>query len=229
VTVNGDAHACGAVLVAAGPWTPEVVDPSGGWRPIAHVWGAVAEVRLPRPPRRVVEEAGVSRLALGGDATPSLFSLVTASGVSSVGSTFTAAPPDAESLAPELLRRGAAFVPALAGAQVVGTRACARPQSLDGRPLIGPVAGVGGLHVLAGHGPWGISLGPATARLAAAAILDPAAPPPTELAAGRGGTGAEVAGPSAPPTPAAAPAGRRGDGPHRRGGRPGAIRRRCRR
>jgi len=33
-------------------------------------------------------------------------------------------------------------------------------------------------YVCAGHGPWGISVGPATARIVAAAILGHAAPPP---------------------------------------------------
>ena len=45
------------------------------------------------------------------------------------------------------------------------------PVSLDGRPLVGPAEGVDGLWVAAGHGPWGISTGPATARLAADALL----------------------------------------------------------
>jgi glycine/D-amino acid oxidase-like deaminating enzyme len=54
----------------------------------------------------------------------------------------------------------------------VRTRVCARPQSFDGRPLIGPVPGREGLFVCAGHGPWGISTGPASAALVARLILD---------------------------------------------------------
>ena len=50
-------------------------------------------------------------------------------------------------------------------------RACARPQSMDGRPLIGVVPGIERLVVAAGNGAWGISTGPATARLAAGAVL----------------------------------------------------------
>jgi glycine/D-amino acid oxidase-like deaminating enzyme len=61
---------------------------------------------------------------------------------------------------------------------------CARPQSIDGRPLIGPVGGIAGLYVCAGHGPWGISTGPASAAIAARAVLDGTIPPP-ELAAAR--------------------------------------------
>ena len=67
---------------------------------------------------------------------------------------------------------------------------CARPLSLDGRPLVGRVPGTEGLWVAAGHGPWGISTGPASGRLladlldgrvAAPPALDPRrfAPPPS--------------------------------------------------
>jgi glycine/D-amino acid oxidase-like deaminating enzyme len=60
-------------------------------------------------------------------------------------------------------------------------RRCARPLSPDGRPLLGPVAGIEGLHVASGHGPWGVTLGPASAELVAAAVLDPAAVIAAEL------------------------------------------------
>ena len=55
---------------------------------------------------------------------------------------------------------------------------------MDGRPFIGPVPGVADLFVCAGHGPWGISTGPASAALAARAVLD-GTRPPAELAANR--------------------------------------------
>jgi glycine/D-amino acid oxidase-like deaminating enzyme len=42
---------------------------------------------------------------------------------------------------------------------------------------VGEVEGVEGLWVAAGHGPWGISTGPATARLAVDAILSGRAVP----------------------------------------------------
>ena len=62
-------------------------------------------------------------------------------------------------------------MPSLAQADVVGLRACARPQSFDGRPLLGELPGQAGLWVAAGHGPWGISTGPATARVLVDALL----------------------------------------------------------
>ena len=174
--------AAGSVLIAAGAWTPQVVDPSHEWRPIVPVWGVVVEIALAEQPRHVLEEAGVEEVA--ANATGSLFSLVPSAGTAALGSTFLAEEPDPDAWVRALREAGARFVPALAGAEAVRTRACPRPQSLDGRPLVGPVDGIEGLWVAAGHGPWGISAGPATARLAADAMLR-GAEIPAALAAGR--------------------------------------------
>ncbi len=180
------------VLVAAGPWTPSIVDPPGGWRPIAPVWGVNVEVALEAPPRSVAEQVGVETIATeapGGDAgVPSIFSLVTAAGSSSLGSTFLPEEPDAAAIAPLLHARGSRFVPAIAEAPIVSVRACARPQSADGRPLIGPIPWLEGVFVCAGHGPWGISLGPGSARLIADLILGRDAAIPPELGPDRFGT-----------------------------------------
>ena len=70
---------------------------------------------------------------------PFTFSMVTAEGVSTVGSTFLPSAPDPEALAPQLVVHAARFVPALSGAAIVRSRVCARPQSIDGRPFIGAV------------------------------------------------------------------------------------------
>jgi D-hydroxyproline dehydrogenase subunit beta len=197
VLAGGQHCAAGAVLVAAGPWAPEVIDPTLAWRPIVPVWGVVVDVRMDDPPRHVIEEAGVEDVAGGGERVPegeslrsraprarptTLFSLVPADSVA-LGSTFLAEEPDPATWAGVLRRAGERFVPALGRARVEGARACARPQSLDARPLVGPARGVDGLWIAAGHGPWGISTGPATARLVADALLGRAAVPPTLAAA----------------------------------------------
>lgn len=169
----------GAVVVAAGPWTPEIIDPSGRWCPIRPVWGVVAEVDLVSPPLHVLEEAEIDDTIEPGSAGPAAtdasdgfaFSLVTAGGRSVLGSTFLETEPNPDALVPEIRRRGARFVPALADAPVIGTRLCARPQSADGRPLVGRVPWLEGLYVVAGHGPWGISTAPGTARLLADLVL----------------------------------------------------------
>jgi glycine/D-amino acid oxidase-like deaminating enzyme len=173
VLAAGVRRPAGSVLVAAGPWTPEVIDTTQSWRPIVPVWGVVTEVEMDHPPRHVLEEAGVEEVAAAGTAGPpaSIFSLVVADGQISVGSTFLPHAPEPAAWAGRLRRAGERFVPGLARAKVVGARACPRPQSLDGRPLVGELPGLEGLWAAAGHGPWGISTGPATARMAADALL----------------------------------------------------------
>jgi D-hydroxyproline dehydrogenase subunit beta len=184
VIAGGERRGADAVLVAAGPWSPAALAAPESWRPVAASWGSVAQVRLERPPRHTLEQAGVETLTGPGEMPESLFSIVTANGASAVGSTFMAAEPDPAALAPLLLERGARYVPALADAAVEQVRACARPLSFDGRPLLGPVAD--GLHLLTGHGAWGITLGPGSARLVVDALLH-GAEIPAELAAARFG------------------------------------------
>jgi glycine/D-amino acid oxidase-like deaminating enzyme len=206
VRVDGARLRAGTVLVAAGPWTPEILDPTGAWRPIRRLWGVLVDVELASPPGHVIEEAGIEADLNGPDVVSvahdhsgsghdeagrpvaRTFSLRTAAGVSTVGSTFLPHEPDPAAWVEPLLRRGAGFVPRIAGAPIQGARSCARPRSLDGRPLVGPVPGLDGVLVCAGHGPWGISIGPATARMAADLVLgrSPAIPP--ELDAGRYGS-----------------------------------------
>jgi len=177
-------RAADIVLLAAGPWTPYLLDPSGRWRPIVATWGATAQLELASPPRHVVEELRVGSVNQPVDEvadarppsaedTPSIFTLAAAGSVVTIGSTFLRFEPDPRAMAPVLVERGRRFLPSLSDARIVATRACARPQSVDGRPLVGEIAGVVGLFVAAGHGPWGISSGPATARLIVGAMLKP--------------------------------------------------------
>jgi glycine/D-amino acid oxidase-like deaminating enzyme len=175
----------GAVVVAAGPWTAEALGARPGWRPVYANWGVVAQVRLERPPRHALEQAGIEALTEPGGAAGSLFSLVTTGTASAVGSTFDPAEPDAAALAPSVLENGARFVPALATAAIEHVRACARPLSADGRPLLGTVAD--GVHLVTGHGAWGVTLGPASGRLVAEALLGTADAIPPHLAAARFG------------------------------------------
>ncbi len=128
--------------------------------------------------------AGGGTLGAGGEVA---FSLVTAAGRTSLGSTFLPLQPDPIAWSADLRRRAARFVPALRFAEVTGTRVCARPMAVDGRPLLGPVPGLDGLFVAAGHGPWGISTGPGSARLVVERILGRQTTIPPALAADRFG------------------------------------------
>jgi glycine/D-amino acid oxidase-like deaminating enzyme len=181
VRVAGELQPAGAVALAAGPWSPEAL--GTGWAPISPLWGVVVDVEIARPPRHTIEESGIDALTEGAEGT--LFSIVTARGVSAVGSTFLPDQPDPHEWVPRLLERGRRFVPALAGVKPRGVRACARPRSDDGRPLLGPLDGIEGLAVASGHGAWGISLGPASARLVADALLGRPAEIAPEVAATR--------------------------------------------
>jgi glycine/D-amino acid oxidase-like deaminating enzyme len=183
VHVDGRTEPAGVVLVAAGPSTSELLDPTGSWRPIQPVWGVVASLALDPAPRHALESADISiEPETPGDAGASPgrreasdvevdFSLVPAADSSTLGSTFLPAEPEPNAWLPSLRRGGARYVPGIANAPLIGLRHCARPVSQDGRPLIGGIAGVAGLFVAAGHGPWGISTGPGSARLIADLIL----------------------------------------------------------
>jgi len=177
VTVGGEHRPAEAVAVAAGPWTRELIP-----APISPLWGVVVEVELSHPPRHTIEESGIDALTEGASGT--LFSIVTAQGLSSVGSTFLTEKPDAQDWIPRILERAKRFVPALGEAKPRGLRACARPLSHDGRPLLGPI-GIENLAIASGHGPWGVSLGPASARLVADGLLGLDVELPPELAASR--------------------------------------------
>jgi glycine/D-amino acid oxidase-like deaminating enzyme len=197
VVVDGEPVAADAVLIAAGPWTPAALDPTGSWEPIRPRWGVVVEVDLPAGPRHVLEEAEIDEaigtaaadapLAFDPDEALEDFSLVPLGTTASVGSTFLAAEPDPATWIERLLVRASDFVPGVTNAPIRGTRSCARPQGADGRPLVGAVSGRRGLYVCAGHGAWGISTGPASARLVADLMLGRPAAIPAELDPGRFG------------------------------------------
>ena len=190
VEVDGRLVEAGSVVVAAGPWTPDILTGVGAtspppWPAIRRSWGVVAAIELERPPRHVLEEIDIDiEPDDGGDGSAARdagfgFSLVTADGSSALGSTFLPGPPEPSSVVDRLRDRGARYVPAIGSTPVVGTRTCARPVSPDGRPLLGPIPGIRNAFIAAGHGPWGISTGPGSARLIADLVLgNPGAIPP---------------------------------------------------
>jgi D-hydroxyproline dehydrogenase subunit beta len=210
VRIDDDVIAAGTVLAAAGPWTPALLDSSGAWAPIRPLWGVVAEVELQVPTRHVVEEIGeqaapdtiftasgngqrweADAASLSGREAPTLDavepSVVPTPGIASIGSTHLALEPDPAAWIEAILVRASSFLPAVADAPIRGVRACARPQSDDGRPLVGMVPGKRNLFVCAGHGAWGISTGPASARLVTDLILGRRPDIPAELDPGRFG------------------------------------------
>ncbi len=76
-------------------------------------------------------------------------------------------------------------MPSIAQARVHGTLVCARPKSFDNRPILGRVPGEERLWLATGHGGRGMSLGAASGRLMAEAIMadvDAAIPAPLRSA-----------------------------------------------
>ena len=90
-----------------------------------------------------------------------------------------------------IVERAARFVPAVASSSITAVRTCGRPVTTDAQPYMGAVPETEGLFVAAGHGPYGISLGPGSGRIAADAVLG-AAPVPEAFRADRHRVGARV-------------------------------------
>jgi len=167
----------GPRVIAAGPWTGELLA-----LPIAPIWGVVVEFELPGAPTHVLEEAGIDALS-SDDVPETLFSAVTARGISAIGSTFEPDKPDPAAKAPSIIAHATRFLPGLDRYPMRGLRACARPGSADGRPLLGRIDEA--VYVASGHGAWGITLGPASARLVADLMLGRPAEIPPALDVGR--------------------------------------------
>jgi glycine/D-amino acid oxidase-like deaminating enzyme len=185
---DGSTMEAGAILIAAGPWTPALLPDADGVAAIRPTYGVTLQIAPPEAPHSVLEEGAVHTVNRpvedGEDAGVVTFSMVSVGGTSTVGSTFLSTAPDPVGMAPHLLENAARFVPAVRGARILQQRVCARPQSPDGRPFIGPVPNQPGVFVAAGHGPWGMSTGPASAALVVDAIVDGVAVP-SGLEAGR--------------------------------------------
>lgn len=144
--VVGDAPPARAsqTLLATGAWTD-------GVQPL---WGVTAHVEARSG--HVLEETGVEDIVAG--AGTDIFSLCG----DRLGSCFDPAEPEAEATARRLAERAERFIGPVA---VSDAKACPRPLAPGGVPIIGRRDER--TVVCAGHGPWGISIGPATAREAA--------------------------------------------------------------
>jgi D-hydroxyproline dehydrogenase subunit beta len=203
VAVDGGPLAAGAVVLATGPWTRPLaawagIDlPVGGARgwllqtaplpwTVGHAlmdagWAAPKDPAFPGRAPTVEELAGEPSDLQAWTA----FALQQGPGGHAVVGASLAASLREDGEHPEtvrgLARRARRFVPGLAGVPVVATWSGVRPVTPDGHPLVGPVPGLGGLWVAAGHGPIGVLAAPATARMLADHLAggrpDPAATP----------------------------------------------------
>jgi glycine/D-amino acid oxidase-like deaminating enzyme len=170
VTAGGQEIAADHVVVAAGPWSRDLLAGVDGVPAIRALWGVTVEVSLPGRIGRRIEEwtAGQEEAPTGSGA---VFELTPFEDHAILGATRTWERPDPERLAEAVIKRAQRFVPTLARVRPVEVRVCARPVSEDDRPVLGPVPGIEGLHVASGHGAYGISLGPASAALVVDELL----------------------------------------------------------
>lgn len=163
VTAGTDRFSADAVVVAAGAWTAQVCSDLGWQLPIGPQRGQIVHAELPGadtaswpvilppedpyllgfPSGRVV--FGATREHVGFEHRTT---------VGGVGAMLAAA---------------IELAPGLADAALLETRIGFRPETSDGRPLIGTLAD--GLIVAAGNGPEGLTAGPWTGRAAAALAL----------------------------------------------------------
>ncbi|HSL11996.1 MAG TPA: FAD-binding oxidoreductase [Actinomycetota bacterium] len=182
------------VVVAAGPWTPVLLEAAGvPPPPITGAIGWVVRVGpAPGLPTTLMESVGWRHQGGGGSAWPTAGDIAS-HGVGPFQSTPSVHPHDDGSItigsmrqpwvtpeAPDasvlrtLLADAIAIAPTVAHAPVRSSRWCVRPMTPDERPLIGRVRE--GLWICGGHGSEGVILGAGSAQLLGA-VLDGEEPP----------------------------------------------------
>lgn len=160
VTTTSGTHAAGAVILAAGAWSP-LFDGVPRQLPVEPVRGQMAALPWPREVRRaIVYRQDCYLLARGGEAV--------------IGSTMEYAgfhpETTAEGLA-RILASTAALCPALLRAKLKRSWAGLRPVTPDGLPILGREPALEGLWYATGHGRNGILLAGLTGSLLRA-LLD---------------------------------------------------------
>jgi glycine/D-amino acid oxidase-like deaminating enzyme len=186
--------AADVVVLAAGPWSPSLLDPIGVRIPVRPARGWIVRLQPGEPlVRHLVERVGWResewRESAGGPPTGRSFA---DHGIRSVGGALLNPHPDGSVLVgssrepaigpepadPAVPRRQVTdaieLVPALAEAEVRSAWWGVRPLSPDDRPMIGRVRD--GLVVATGHGSEGVILGGGTAALVASMVMQAPAP-----------------------------------------------------
>jgi len=167
VTVGGELIEADAIVAAAGAWTPAFLAPAGVKLAVTPQRGQISHISLPGADTSrwpVVLPAGSGHYLVAFDD-----GRVAAGATRETGSGFDARVTPG-GLA-EVLGQALATAPGLATGTYLETRAGLRPMSQDGRPLLGPVPGAGGLVAVTGLGPTGLTLGPYAGAVAARVAL----------------------------------------------------------
>jgi D-hydroxyproline dehydrogenase subunit beta len=165
---------CDAVVVAAGVWTPQLLQTANLTVPVTPRKGQI--VVLERSPvrfRRKLSEAGYVAAVEADEAELQVAMVVesTRSGTALLGSSREHVGFDREvelSVAAAIARRAARFFPVLRDARALRVYAGLRPLTPDHVPIVGPFAEAPNVCVATGHEGAGIGLAPATGELVAA-------------------------------------------------------------
>jgi D-hydroxyproline dehydrogenase subunit beta len=172
----------GAVVVAAGVWTPAVLAGASLGVPVRPRKGHILVMqRSPVRFRRKLSEAGyVSAVEADGDGLQvAMVVESTPSGTTLLGSSREHQGFDTSvdvRVAAAVARRAARFFPVLRELHVLRVYTGLRPRSPDHLPIIGPLAEAENVCVATGHEGAGIGLAPATAELVTAWYAGAAAP-----------------------------------------------------
>lgn len=174
------------VVVAAGVWTPALLETAGLTVPVTPRKGQV--VVLERSPvrfRRKLSEAGYVAAVEADDAALQVAMVVesTPSGTVLLGSSRQHVGFDREveiSVAGAIAERAARFFPALRDTRALRVYAGLRPLTPDHVPIIGPFGEVPNVCVATGHEGAGIGLAPATGELVAGWYTGAPTPVPIE-------------------------------------------------
>jgi glycine oxidase len=156
------------VVLAAGPWTGRFAPQLGHPIPVVPVRGQILWLDLPGQPLRVALSHGhhyVVRKPAGA----------TLLGTTREWVGFR--PMTTRRGERDIVRQAVRLLPAILEGGRVRQTACLRPWSGDDRPIIGPVPGWEGLHLITGHGPQGILLSLVSARILADLIVEGRADP----------------------------------------------------
>ena len=184
VETPGGRIAAGAVVVAAGVWTPALLETAGLTAPVIPRKGQV--VVLERSPvrfRRKLSEAGYVAAVEADDAALQVAMVVesTHSGTALLGSSREHVGFDRStdlSVAGAIAARAARFFPVLEGARALRVYAGLRPLTPDHLPIVGAFGDAPNVCVATGHEGAGIGLAPATGELVAAWFTRAPAPLP---------------------------------------------------
>jgi D-hydroxyproline dehydrogenase subunit beta len=181
--------ACGAAVIAAGPWSRALAEAAGVALPLEPRKGQLVRLAAPTRDERFIRHKVVEAGYLGSVASVDAGLQVTTvlettwEGDVLVGSSrerrgFDLSVDDAVSDA--MLEQGFALMPGLRALKRDAAWAGLRPWLPDHLPAIGPSGAVAGLWLATGHEGSGVALGPVTGRLVAqlyageAPIVDPA-------------------------------------------------------